>query len=506
MTGHEKELSRRDFVGDAGTLALGAIVAPHLRWSLPRGAGRDALLDEQSQKASPRTIRRTLLAADTFSAPDNTSITARVCDTGQAWTKTTDSDAANLIIVGSQAQLSGLCSARFSRYVLGVSLGSADYSISGTLKTITNAQDSYVGLFLRSSGSDYYELRRDAGQFEWWIGRYSGGVETTLATTSGIPASGTNDINVSFSVVTNSDGSVDLAGTISIPAYTFSTPVSFHDVDLSRILATGLPGIGIAEFGSGPLHAWDDIQVNGTPGTGTNFAKHDFNNGSLSPFWDPWGGSTIPNDPTGSGRGKVVQIDYVAVSGNSWDSEHAITPPAFGRGLGQDLWAQWDVHIPAGSLDGDGVSFRKLNYFQHQWQNAGDCISTLILLERAGGLDVAQAVSTGPSGNLSGYHGYSVAAFALGAWHTVKVHLTLETALGAGNGILQVWVDGTQCVNLSNIVYVDPLITSDGHGGAPTAFAFDGWNVGQQLQTVRTDAVESRYVDNVSFASTEGAL
>ena len=44
------------------------------------------------------------------------------------------------------------------------------------------------------------------------------------------------------------------------------------------------------------------------------------------------------------------------------------------------------------------------------------------------------------------------ASYTAGAWHHVKVRYKMNT-VGASNGILQIWLDGTQVVNISNFVY-----------------------------------------------------
>jgi len=211
-----------------------------------------------------------LLATETFTATNGTLITARPCDTGQNWTKASASDAANIVIQSNQAQLSGLCATAFSKYVLGVSLGNADYTILGTLKPVAGASDAYAALYLRTSAGSPsgYLIRRDAGGYAWHIERNVGGTETTLVTTTSVPSDITHPINVTFTV-SGVGATVSLSATIAIPAITFSETINFSDTDATRIVATGLPGIGIGEFTTTPRYAWDDLEVDGTAGGGT---------------------------------------------------------------------------------------------------------------------------------------------------------------------------------------------------------------------------------------------
>jgi len=209
-----------------------------------------------------------VLATETFTATNGTLIPARACDTGQNWTKASNSDARDLVIQSNQAQLSGLCTTAFSRYVLGVGPGSADYTISGILKTVSGANDAYAALYLRTSAASPtgYLIRRDAGGYAWHIERNVGGTETTLVTTTSAPSDTTHDINVSFSV-SGVGATVALSATIAIPAITYSETITFNDTDATRIVSTGNPGIGLGEFSVTPRYAWDTLEVDGVAGT-----------------------------------------------------------------------------------------------------------------------------------------------------------------------------------------------------------------------------------------------
>jgi hypothetical protein len=515
MPANEKDMSRRDFVADASKLAIGAVVAPHLSSTAAESRRRAGRAD--SLKPSSRAKRLTVLATESFTAADNTAITARPCDTGQSWIKTSDSDAQNIVIVGNQAQLAGLCGAAFSRYTFNVSLGSPDYVLRATVRTITDYQDSYMALFLRSSGNDYYELRRDPHEFDWYIGRNSGGVETVLKRTSGIPASTTYPVNVSFSVAAGTDGSVDLVGTIEIPAYGISTTISISDTDASRILATGLPGIGIAEFEVEPLHAWDDIAVEGTAGTvyaAPDLFSMDFEtmtqsgpaNFTGSPngqtLSDPYDSTDISiiSDPTPRASGKVAKMVYGAGFGS--DDKFLGYYGLSARPYGSHLWIRGKLFLETGTGAYSTADNRKLIRINNSFSAGLNGQDVILHRVDANNLryDSQQFVNgaQGPGANLAGYTGADIPN---DTWTTIEVHLRMSSGKNVIDGLLEVYINGASSPVLSLTSSMDfGLAETTTDAGVPIV----AW--GDQITSYGTGYLDTRYWDDLAISTTRIGL
>lgn len=273
-------------------------------------------------------------------------------------------------------------------------------------------------------------------------------------------------------------------------------------------------------------------------------ASHGFENGTAGPY-NGWGVLDYPTDPTSSGMGKVARFRYNGTNtdvNKSMSYTHAI-------GLGQEIWFQGDFYLATSNLSG---SFRKLLYWQgrHDFakypNGSGGTSNRVVVLEQDGVFKVdfthnpgigrsthpqtgaagtGDPIGGGPSRQLTSDDVRVVATLLNPAqgnkWYTVKLRVKFESALGAGNGIVQVWLAErgqalTQRFSKTNALLTDSLwVGADGdYGGmwnGPAAggqsmdssdIVFENYEVGNQQQGPGTFD-EYRYWDNVAFSTTD---
>ncbi len=264
--------------------------------------------------------------------------------------------------------------------------------------------------------------------------------------------------------------------------------------------------------------------------TGTNLWKMDFNtvtqNGpsffTTSPNgqqgWNWTGGNMdVIADPTGSSRGNVLRIHYVLDAISQFDDNRNIVPapyPLFTRTLGNETWGTCDFYLDPATcrMDDSGPLSvqRKLTYFG--WNGTGPH-SYAIVLKMFGPQFVVDThppqdftVAGGTGENC--YIALNVLTVAAGTWYTVKFQQILETAYGAGNGVLRIWVNGVSIYNRTDMRWSnrDPSGNPTDWSDLPTAnYLWTDWPWGDQSDS-STAVNEYRYLDNISFATSEAAL
>jgi hypothetical protein len=294
-----------------------------------------------------------------------------------------------------------------------------------------------------------------------------------------------------------------------------------------------------------------DSIVGPTPPTQVNFAipeSHGFEDGTSGPYYDPgplYGVSSYPNDPTGHGMGKVADFHYVGGAGASVDKSLSYTHAI---GLSQEIWFQGDFYFATSDLSG---SFRKLLYWQgrHDFakypNGSGGTSNRVVVLQQDGVFKVdfthnpgigrsthpqtgapgtGNLIGSGPARQLTADDVRVVSTLLSPAqgnkWYTVKLRVKFESSLGAGDGIVQVWLAErgqplTQRFSKTNALLTDPLwVGADGDYGATwnnsdpggqsmeaADIVFENYYVGNQQQGGPFD--EHRYWDNIAFSTTD---
>jgi hypothetical protein len=126
---------------------------------------------------------------DNFSGPDNTELAGQTADSGPAWSRQSNSSAADHIqTLGGHAILSATQASGNAYYIANYDPGTPDVTVAGTfvVGTVTNSQSAYVMLRVQADGSHY---RVGIGGTGTMSGQYvnSSGVATTLTGTTGFP-------------------------------------------------------------------------------------------------------------------------------------------------------------------------------------------------------------------------------------------------------------------------------------------------------------------------------
>jgi hypothetical protein len=231
--------------------------------------------------------------------------------------------------------------------------------------------------------------------------------------------------------------------------------------------------------------------------TGTNFAKHDFEDGTLGPFYNPWKtGIDVFSGTIGGRTGNFCRIHFVNGVGQV-DANLAIFPTTpIIRRLGEHLWCQFDYYV-----DNTIDAMRKLLYFSGVYSSQSS--SHVTVLMPGFGADSNQlAVTADVAGGSGNFFDYLSTFVSTKTWHRVKVHVQLNSSFSAQDGVLQVWLDGALVFEGLNMLFVSSLWTTD-----PSLFQWDSFGIGYQCQAVGGGLFdEYRYIDNASFASAASAL
>jgi hypothetical protein len=217
-----------------------------------------------------------ILATDNCTDTDGTLLPAHTADTGQPWTRTSDSDAGtggDLIINNNRVAGRDSATTNGGRATIDVSAAGTPTSVIGNLLRV-GPGDSFPSLWLRgqSTARTGYALRyHAAADGQWYLSRWSSGSETALGNTSGVSILADGDhATITLAEAPHGDGTLDLLITVVTPSET--TNITFND---ASPLAAGNPGISMENPGNTEIKVWDSIEVDGTTGGG---------GGNVSPF------------------------------------------------------------------------------------------------------------------------------------------------------------------------------------------------------------------------------
>lgn len=217
-------------------------------------------------------------------------------------------------------------------------------------------------------------------------------------------------------------------------------------------------------------------------------ARHDFDDGTLGPFTDPWGEDLdVVEDPTGSGRGKVVRVRYADSSGDRNRGFFYTMPD--GIGMGDSIFFRGDVFLAVDSLEG---GMRKLVYWHRDNPTTFPEFSSVLALFGSH-LEVHHVVlpQTGPA-RIDVTR--SVATIEGGRWYTLEAQTTLNSSFVARDGASRIWLDGVLVYERLDLSWSDPEWTA-----SPADQRLRSFGVGYQMQSGAAFD-EQRYWDNVTFS------
>lgn len=261
-----------------------------------------------------------------------------------------------------------------------------------------------------------------------------------------------------------------------------------------------------------------------------NLAFHDFNDGTRGPFSSSNVTKvTFPDDPTGSGRGKVARIYYAPTLANRSDDEYVNyrTHDAGKIRYGRTIWFKGEVYLPTNPLNDPNwraLDGRKLL----DWQGSSDDGWT--------GGGARWFLGRGPDGNAQGnpiglgvlvesrttvngvdqgatvqYYSSSFAnnLVPFDTWHTLEVRMITNSADQVHDGSLAFWLNNPTDIPTfqtpSTLYFINEAWAPNGVGGIPVVGSyFNDFRVGEQLSNRSPLPLntEYRYWDNIAFSTT----
>lgn len=243
-------------------------------------------------------------------------------------------------------------------------------------------------------------------------------------------------------------------------------------------------------------------------------AFHDFNDGTSGPFTD-FGVPAIdyPDDPTGSGRGKVARILYTGWKGDpASNDENIVLNTAHHFRYGETVWFKGDVYFPSAVVSGGPQNYnntRKMIDFGLAFPYA----PRLIIERNSGGL--SYFVCQIEDDHL--YHtditiGNTGFFLSDDTWYTIEVMYKLNSADGVKDGVLDIYVNNSSATPSFHLATGIFPITEGVNGGTTAEQAvfdagggyFNSFRFGTQLTiSYPTDPLYSqyRYWDNVGLST-----
>jgi len=237
----------------------------------------------------------------------------------------------------------------------------------------------------------------------------------------------------------------------------------------------------------------------------TVIAFHDFNDGTPRPF--RYLGSDVtsidyPADPTNSGHGKVNRIRYHPSNGLSSNDINMELNTAHHYRYGETIWFKGDLYIPSTLSDGvtpktasQNLDTRKLiDYFSPPPMPR-------LIMERTNGLLKYFVCQIEDDGQFHTDITWGSTGIPLldNTWYTIEVRLTLNSADGVKDGVLDVYINNSGAVpNFHLTQGISPI--TEKNGGS----YFNSFRYGTQTTTYSGEAAysEYRYWDNVGFSTT----
>jgi uncharacterized protein YjdB len=241
-----------------------------------------------------------------------------------------------------------------------------------------------------------------------------------------------------------------------------------------------------------------------------DLASQNFDGGSYSPyvnFWDPVNGGNgdvdLVDDPSGAGKGKVARMHY---AGTNQDRNRFLE---YDHGLtwGHTIFFRGEFYVDVPDF-GDGFWGRKLWYFlshvDYQKYGGGPTFNAVVGFQGHGLYVDGGYVS---QSGIRTSNEALIATLLPRTWYTLEIQTTAETSIGAGNGILRIWLNGALIYEKTDYLWTDPAWIGQpipGGNGTPLELAdvyLERVEVGEQLNLIVGSFNEYRYWDKVAFST-----
>jgi hypothetical protein len=259
---------------------------------------------------------------------------------------------------------------------------------------------------------------------------------------------------------------------------------------------------GIAS-GTGQIQA----QVSGITGVKSlnvvvplDLASADFNDGTYGVFHkeDTDGSVSIVDDPTGSGRGKVVRIHYAGVNQDRNRSVYWEYPA--GIGLGQTIYSRHRVYHVS-PFNTNTFIGRKYIYWQEGSPSLGMNFAGQPFWAVVGVNGSEVAVDLGhfnQGGTVSQVVANNIYPGNIKAdtWYTIETQMTVNSTPSSTDGIFRLWVNGVLIYEKTNFRWTDPAWPVDF-----AKFGFHWFFVGEQTSYTQGSFDEIRLIDDVAFST-----
>jgi hypothetical protein len=252
--------------------------------------------------------------------------------------------------------------------------------------------------------------------------------------------------------------------------------------------------------------------------------SHNFDDGTIGLFHGTTGSIDFPDDPTGSGRGKVARILYAPTLDNR-SADKFLNYRTYDAGkirYGRTIWFRGDFYLPTNPLSDPNwtaTDIRKLI----DWQGASDdgwtgggarftlgyghdnntnqpCLS-LVVETRS----TINGIEQMPATQLFAQFAQDKVQFE--AWHTLEVRLVTNSADGVHDGSLTFWLDNSgpnpTYQSPSTLYFINEAWAPAGAAGVPAIGSyFNDFRFGSQLSNNDPEPLnqEYRYWDNITFS------
>ncbi len=252
-----------------------------------------------------------------------------------------------------------------------------------------------------------------------------------------------------------------------------------------------------------------------TPTPGTVLVAHDFNDGTLGTFgtWAvPKEKVDVIDDPTGSGKGKVARLRYMLDGAErpdciqySCDDNTSLVAP-LAQHWGETVYFKGEFYFDAAEMmpNGELNYQRKLFYVKshEDWSKysaIGGGHRFRLVLGVMGDEFYYNATFEPTPGDSDSHRIYNYLPLHIQAkrWYTLENRLTMESSIGAGDGVWQVWLDGVLLFEKHDLQLTWQGWLSD---QALEDIYFDSFLVGQQVNRTGSGFDEYRYWNNITFS------
>jgi hypothetical protein len=236
------------------------------------------------------------------------------------------------------------------------------------------------------------------------------------------------------------------------------------------------------------------------PSTIGDLANHDFEDGTLGPYYTESGPNvSVVDDPTDKRGGRVTSVRFTSPGPLADINTQFKFDPA-NVGLGQTIFFRGYVYFAPGTPEFDNPQVqRKLLYGQ-----GGSGNSFSFILDMRAGKDGLYIVYTDGTrqGGLTPDTYINSGPIAMGVWYRIETEVRLNSTETSQDGIIRIWIDGDLKYEKTNVNFM----ATDGSFNDATTWR--SWYIGQQREgrdwnggAPETNINELRFWDNVAFGS-----